>query len=133
MSRRITHILGREGGQWEELKDLLALCELYKFKRDPVHAVRFDDGSEWDCVNGWRRLERPSGAAGHHGRHRCPNCGCIGILDGDCEVDGTDTVRPIYRELWICAREDDFGGYDDSYGCKTKWWERYKYVGQEVQ
>lgn len=41
-----------EGGEWEPfpIQGHVAGDRL-------VHSIRFDDGSEWDTFNGWRRLD----------------------------------------------------------------------------
>jgi hypothetical protein len=52
---KATHVTALEGSQWIPWAtwqryvstDLLT-----------IHSIRFEDGSEWDCVNGWRDVEK---------------------------------------------------------------------------
>ena len=43
-----THISIKEGDSWIQFNP--GIGKGY----NTVHAIKFDDGSIWDCVNGWR-------------------------------------------------------------------------------
>jgi len=43
-----THVSIQEGNDWIQFH--AGIGKRY----NKVHAIKFDDGSIWDCVNGWR-------------------------------------------------------------------------------
>ena len=53
MRPRATHITTCEGGDW------LPFDTYNHFHWKYVHSIRFSDGSEWDCINGWRQDTLP--------------------------------------------------------------------------
>lgn len=55
---KATHVMFCEGGHWHEWEnakfrshyDSPADCNF----NGRIYAVKFEDGSIWDCINGWR-------------------------------------------------------------------------------
>lgn len=56
MKPEATHVTTREGGEWIEFFSLTRRDKLNLEPINPttVHSIRFEDGSVWDTVNGWR-------------------------------------------------------------------------------